>query len=212
MATDKQKVANRQNAQKCCGPTSPEGRAKSSQNALKSGIDSKCEIMPRERREEYDELITGFHARFAPATIEEVSLVDALIRFEWLSRRYMAVESIIWTIQNLEAELGEIGRIFLRNSDPISRANQRFAANRRGFAATLKQLKAVQANRPAIVDPPLSETLPATDVATEALNPKLVSFLPFLDPPLVEPSEASENIERRPQEPETGGQDPPLAA
>ena len=188
MASDKQIAANRLNAQKSCGPTSPEGLAKSSQNALKTGIDSKSEVMPCESREEYDELAGGFRARFAPATLEEQSFVDSLIRFEWLSRRYMAVEGAMWTFQNHAADFKEVGRIFLRNSDSISRANQRFGAARRGFATTLKQLKAAQKDRPT----------PESPAESEEVKPELASLLPFLNEPHAEP--------------ETGCEDEPIAA
>ena len=45
MASQKQTEANRLNAQKSTGPRSPEGKAASSMNALKSGIDAKSQII-----------------------------------------------------------------------------------------------------------------------------------------------------------------------
>jgi hypothetical protein len=44
MATEKQRAANRRNAQKSTGPRSVEGKAVSSQNALKSSIDAKSQV------------------------------------------------------------------------------------------------------------------------------------------------------------------------
>ena len=46
MATEKQIEANRRNAAKSTGPRSPEGKARSSMNALKSGVDAEAEIIP----------------------------------------------------------------------------------------------------------------------------------------------------------------------
>ena len=46
MATEKQIAANRRNAAKSTGPRSPEGKARSSMNALKSGVDAEAEIIP----------------------------------------------------------------------------------------------------------------------------------------------------------------------
>ena len=48
MPTQAQLNANRLNAQKSTGPTSPEGKAASSLNALKSGIDAWSHIIPGE--------------------------------------------------------------------------------------------------------------------------------------------------------------------
>ena len=84
MATDKQMEANRINAQSCCGPTTPTGLARSSQNAFKTGIYSKAEVTRIESRDEYHDLTAAFHSHFAPATPDEVSFVDALITHEWL--------------------------------------------------------------------------------------------------------------------------------
>ena len=72
MATEKQIEANRINAQSCHGPTSEAGLARSSQNALKTGIYAKAEVTRIENRDEYEALATAFHERFAPATPEEV--------------------------------------------------------------------------------------------------------------------------------------------
>ena len=48
MPTEAQINANRLNAQKSTGPTSPEGKARSALNALKSGIDAWSHIIPGE--------------------------------------------------------------------------------------------------------------------------------------------------------------------
>ena len=45
MSTENQIEANRQNAQLCTGPKTEEGKARSSQNALKTGIYAKAAIV-----------------------------------------------------------------------------------------------------------------------------------------------------------------------
>ena len=122
MASDKQIEANRINSQKCCGPTSPEGRARSSQNALKSGIYSKAEVTRNESCEEYQALADAFHARFAPAAPEEVCQVDDLIRQEWLSRRYMRADTALWE-KSFENSKGiHAGQVFQYHSAEFTRA------------------------------------------------------------------------------------------
>jgi hypothetical protein len=184
MATARQIKANRINAQKCTGPRTPTGRAISSQNALKTGIDAKSEIIRTENHATYDALIAAFYTRFRPATPEERRLVDNLIRNEWLSRRYMAAAANVIN-QNFDKHQDtDLGRVFLECSDQICRAQRRINVAVRDFARALKQLNALRALRLAEVP-----TQPATNTP---LNPKSVSFLipdisrPEKDPPLAE--------------------------
>jgi hypothetical protein len=54
MASDRQIEANRKNAEKCTGPRTEAGKEKSSQNALKTGLDAKSEVLRFESRPEYE--------------------------------------------------------------------------------------------------------------------------------------------------------------
>ena len=56
MATLNQIEANQKNAQNCCGPKTPETKAISSMNALKTGIDAKSEVIRVESQAEFDAL------------------------------------------------------------------------------------------------------------------------------------------------------------
>jgi len=56
MPTEAQINANRLNAQKSTGPVTPEGKARSSLNALKSGIDAWSHIIPGEDPAELEAL------------------------------------------------------------------------------------------------------------------------------------------------------------
>jgi hypothetical protein len=169
MATARQIKANRLNAQKCTGPRTPKGRAISSQNALKTGIDAKSEIIRTENRANYDALIATFYTRFRPATPEERRLVDNLIRNEWLSRRYMAAAANVINHNFDKHQDTDLGRVFLECSDQICRAQRRINVAVRDFARALKQLNALRALR-------VSET-PAQLTPNNPLNPKSVSFL-----------------------------------
>src|SRR5256886_4777295 len=60
MPTQAQLNANRLNALKSTGPTSPEGKAASSLNALKSGIDAWSHIIPGEDPAELEDLTAAY--------------------------------------------------------------------------------------------------------------------------------------------------------
>jgi hypothetical protein len=79
MASNRQIEANRKNAQHCTGPRTEKGKATSSQNALKTGLDAKSEVLRFESRPDYEALIAEFYARYQPTVPEDRSLVDMLI-------------------------------------------------------------------------------------------------------------------------------------
>ena len=58
MATQQQIDANRRNAQKSTGPTTPEGRAAVRHNALKHGLTAEILIPSMEDQPEFDRLAT----------------------------------------------------------------------------------------------------------------------------------------------------------
>src|ERR1051326_6390824 len=93
MPTEAQINANRLNAQKSTGPKSPEGKAASSLNALKSGIDAWSHIIPGEDPAELEALTAAFHLHYRPADPTELSLVDTLISTEWTQRRLRRIEA-----------------------------------------------------------------------------------------------------------------------
>jgi hypothetical protein len=206
MATERQIAANRANATKATGPTSIEGKAISSQNAVKTGLDAKSEVMRCESRPEYDLLIAEYYARFQPAIPEERGLVDDLIQAEWLGRRYASTATLIWERRFYELESTSVGQVFIDKSETICRAQRCINQTKRNFALALKQLNELQAKIAANPDdyayepPPPPQPVPTptleptpAESANEPLNPKLVSFLtpaPTLPAkPLARPSE-----------------------
>ena len=150
MSSTKQIEANRLNAQKSTGPRSLQGKAVSRFNALKSGIDALCEIIPREDPDELHLLAAEYHARWQPSLPEERFLVDGLVHAEWLHRRLRMAEAQLWmhversnfgferpkTLCPLGAVLQEAGREF-------ARLQRRFDAANRVYASNLKALQAM---------------------------------------------------------------------
>ena len=96
MISDAQIAANRLNAEKSTGPASPEGRANSRFNSLKSGIYAKSAVLPGEDAAEREALAEAFRQRFHPKTPEQVSLVEELIRGNWILRRLRRSEESLW--------------------------------------------------------------------------------------------------------------------
>jgi len=89
-ATSAQLAANRENAQKSCGPKTEEGKAISSQNRLKHGLarhNGRFAVLPTEDASAFDELLAKYLAEHEPTTQTETDLVHATAESLWLRNR-----------------------------------------------------------------------------------------------------------------------------
>jgi len=93
MATQKQIEANRRNAQKSTGPRTPEGRAASSQNALRHGLTAEQVIVQGESKEEFLAFYREHYDVLNPTDPVAESLVERIIMFEWRLRRMYRAEA-----------------------------------------------------------------------------------------------------------------------
>src|SRR6266436_4537417 len=195
MPTEAQITANRLNAQKSTGPVSPEGKARSSLNALKSGIDACSHIIPGEDPAELETLTEQFLLHYCPADPVQLSLVDTLVSTEWIQRRLRRIEAQLWNYQvecldkNLtHAEFidisiqhnSPIGHAYQDALDPFTRIQRRIDATNRMFLRTLKALQDLQASaaaKPAVQSPDTTFLEPSSPVPTQLLKPE-IGFVP----------------------------------
>ena len=196
MPTEAQINANRLNAQKSTGPTSPEGKAISSLNALKSGINAWSHIIPGEDPAELEALTAAFVLHFHPADPNQLALVDTLISAEWIQRRLRRVEAQLWNyqVECLDKTLSHadfidasiqhnspLGHAFHAALDPFSRIQRRIDATNRMYLRTLKALQDLQTAAAQSVEPisatdaPISE--PPSPVPPQPLTPQ-IGFVP----------------------------------
>ena len=179
MATELQIAANRRNAQLSTGPKTPEGKAISSQNALKTGIDAKTLIVKYENPETFEDLTARYYDHFAPAGEDERALVDVLISSEWMRLRYLRVETSIWD-SGLDDSKTLVGKAFGWSSEALLRVDRRLNSALRSYTHALKQLQTIQSKRPAAPEPPPSRPAAQNDsppVAAEPLTPESGPFL-----------------------------------
>src|SRR5260370_8785851 len=104
MPTEAQINANRLNAQKSTGPKTPEGKARSSLNALKSGIDAWSHIIPGEDPAELEALTAAFHQHYQPSDPIQLSLVDTLVSTEWIQRPLPPIQAQLCNYQLQSSE------------------------------------------------------------------------------------------------------------
>ena len=147
MATQKQIDANRRNAQKSTGPRTPEGKAASSQNACKSGLDAESQFVLGESQEEFAQLQFEYFDRFAPATPEQRFQVDNLVRNEWLLRRFHRVESHLWEYQTSLCDRTsgvQLGEAFSKASNIFMRLQRRVTAAEKAYKEAMAELTRLQ--------------------------------------------------------------------
>jgi hypothetical protein len=142
MASQKQLLANRLNAQKSTGPRSVEGKARASMNALKTGIDARSQTIPGEPISQLEDLTDDYYQRFCPTTPEQRMLVDTLVDSEWLLRRFRRVEGQMWENPIFEISFA---KAFRDDSDHFARLQRRIDATQRNYRNALHELQRLQA-------------------------------------------------------------------
>jgi hypothetical protein len=103
MATEKQIEANKKNAAGSPGPTTPEGKAASSKNAMKTGLLSRELILPGESREEFDALFDQLTLEHKSVGVLETTLLERVAVAMWRQRRMVRAERA----QILKAQLSQ---------------------------------------------------------------------------------------------------------
>lgn len=95
--SDKQIAANRANAKKSTGPRTPEGKARSSWNAMKHGILARAVLPPSLQRYEsaadLEDLLARLREDYAPATAVEGMLVEVIATCYWRLARLVRAEA-----------------------------------------------------------------------------------------------------------------------
>ena len=99
MPTEAQRKANRQNAKKSTGPRTPEGKARSSQNALKHGLLARDAVMADEDPAEYDRQLQILEENLFPKNAIEFELVLQIADSRWRLRRITRIEAGLTTYQ-----------------------------------------------------------------------------------------------------------------
>jgi hypothetical protein len=102
MSTAAQIAANQKNAQLSTGPTSEPGKAKSSLNAVKSGLTGRTVLLPGDDAALYQAHISHFVEHYAPVGDDERNLVQSLADTEWRLLRIPALEMGIYAVGRLE--------------------------------------------------------------------------------------------------------------
>ena len=102
MSTPAQTKANRENAQSSTGPRTEEGKAKSSLNAVKTGLTGRTVLLPGDDMEAYQQHLASLEAHYQPVTDAEKLLVQSIANGEWRAARIPSLEAGIYALGRLE--------------------------------------------------------------------------------------------------------------
>src|SRR5437764_2583171 len=182
MSSLQQIEANRLNAQKSTGPSTPEGRAAVSLNGLKYGLYAKTLILPGEDPAEFDALLDRFHAEYQPATPTEEAFVSQIVMATWRRARIQRMEVAFYKNEHKNLigyerryteldDTGRLARIAARDAsaksllDNFSRQEARLE---RAIKSAVHELRRCRAERraphnPEIKDAPQRSKNPSTD-------------------------------------------------
>ena len=135
MSSDAQVAANIENARHSTGPRTEEGKARSSQNALKHGLTSnKSLLLPDEDEEEFRRFEAGLKHTYMPLDTLESDLVDDIISIQWRRKRAAFLEACILSAEDPDFKA-------LNNISLIA------SRLKREFSATHKELMHLQVDR-----------------------------------------------------------------
>jgi hypothetical protein len=102
MASAAQVTASRINGALSHGPTSDEGKATSSLNALKTGLTGRTVLLPSEDAALYEAHLTQFREQYQPVGDQELALVQSLADTHWRIARIPSLEMGIYALGRLE--------------------------------------------------------------------------------------------------------------
>ena len=101
MTTEKQILANQQNAKLSTGPRTESGKRRSRRNAIRHGLTAETVIDTLEDVADYRAFVRAIKSDYSPQTAIESQLVSRLASLLWRLRRAVIVES---GLLNMQAE------------------------------------------------------------------------------------------------------------
>jgi hypothetical protein len=159
---------NRKNAKKSTGPRTPTGKARSSQNAIKTGLYSATALLPTEDPEEYRSHAESYALSLKPQDPVQADLVKTLSDNVWCLRRIRHLVAVQTArVSDMFGEDGSrppysVMAVETRMLESFSRHEHRL---QNAIVKTLKLLKDLQK------EPPREEALPDAAEAASGFVP-----------------------------------------
>jgi len=133
MSSAAQVAANQANAQLSSGPKTIEGKAKSSRNALKTGLTGRTIMLAKDQAEIYEQHILNYAMQFNPEGARENELVQSIADCRWRLGSIPGLESALYArgfhefAEMFEDEADENQRTLLIMGEIMTRYRKDFA-------------------------------------------------------------------------------------
>ena len=114
MTSQKQINANRKNAKKSTGPKTPEGKAKSAQNATTHGLTASSDVIKTESQEQFDAHKQGFLDALSPRNAVEDFLAEHLASLAWRLKRAKRIQNQVFNCMLADHNFDTVGHIMKR--------------------------------------------------------------------------------------------------
>ena len=204
MTTEKQAAANRRNAKKSTGPRTDEGKASSSQNALKHGLSADRVVIWDEDPAAFEALRTALFDHYQPIGPVAEYLVEQVAGCIWRLRRVPEIEAAIYSYFTLEVTTEDDeddaeayaygdaitsvikGEVFEQAEHPLASLNRLAGQLERSLYRAIQELERMKAER--------SETANGTTVFDA--EPEQQPVIPRPRPRLSEHTKARWQAER----------------
>jgi hypothetical protein len=144
--SEEQREANRRNARRSTGPTTPEGKKAASLNAVTYGLRTRSLIIPGENVADYWRLWDGLEAEWQPETDTECLYLERMCVSQWMLARMAASEQRVW----------EKGMSLTAQFDLLDRIARHTIRLEKSFTNAMHELRQLQKERKAQANKPIA--------------------------------------------------------
>ena len=120
-------AVNRKNAARSTGPVTPEGKRRSSLNALRHGLTGQTVVLPEDDLAAYQKHCAQFHAELKPQGLLETKAVQTIADTYWRLDRIRAMETISSRSASMNSRASYL-RMIPPSIAPSSKPNRSTAA------------------------------------------------------------------------------------
>ncbi len=113
-------VASRANGSHSHGPSTPEGKARSAQNARTHSLTASM-VLSNESDTQLQAMLDAYTTEFRPATATELDLIEEMATAKWRQRRLWNVETALLD-HEMEKHKTEIAKIYKQIDEPTRAA------------------------------------------------------------------------------------------
>jgi len=207
--SEARRAAARANGAKSKGPVTPEGKAKSSLNAVTHCLTANALVLTTESKEKYDALLAAYRDECDPQGQIENDLVEEVVSAKWLQRRAMAMITALLdtTMDRMDHEVAaefetidnaaRTALAFARQVDQggtLALLQRYLARHTRDYHRALDKIMEIQTRRRGREGAPINDSSPVEPVQDDPI--------PALE----------ERMQNEPNEPAAAAEPAPVAA